>query len=419
MTASQKFSIENGSPVHALRGALIAPDQLIANALLVVEGERIAWIGSVAEAEQAGYASALQSARVIPADNYLLPGLVDAHCHGGGGASFPDATSADEARVAADEHLRHGTTSLIASLVTADRETLLARVATLTELCETGDLAGIHLEGPFLSKIRCGAQNPEHMQVPDADLVRAVGERARGYFATMTIAPELDGMLGEDGVIAALADAGALPSIGHTDAAYEIVEEAIALCVEKLGTWQARAPLPTATHLFNGMRPLHHRDPGPIAACLAGAAKQNIIVELIADGTHLAPATVRSVFEMLDPDSIMLVTDAMAAAGMPDGEYDLGPVRVRVADGVARLVDGDAIAGGTAHLLDVVRSTVAAGVPLVDAVRSASFTPARALGLEEQVGALHAGLRADVLVADGDLVPQAVARAGRWVHSTE
>src|SRR5699024_1121855 len=126
-----------------------------------------------------------------------------------------------------------------------------------------------------------------------------------------------------------------------------------------------------------------------------------------------------SVFGMLSPEDIMLVTDAMAAAGMPDGEYDLGPVRVRVADGVARLVDGDAIAGGTAHLLDVVRSTVAAGVPLVDAVRSASFTPARALGLEEQVGALHAGLRADVLVADGDLVPQAVARAGRWVHSTE
>src|SRR5699024_5579608 len=141
----------------------------------------------------------------------------------------------------------------------------------------------------------------EHMQAPDADLVRAVGEKARGWFATMTIAPELDGMLGDDGVVAALAEVGALPSIGHTDASYEIVEQAIDLSVEKLQRWDARADLPTATHLFNGMRPLHHRDPGPIAASLAAAARDKMIVELIADGTHLDPATVRGVFEMLNP----------------------------------------------------------------------------------------------------------------------
>src|SRR5699024_10263520 len=122
-----------------------------------------------------------------------------------------------------------------------------------------------------------------------------------------------------------------------------------------------------------------------------------------------------SVFGMLSPEDIVLVTDAMAAAGMADGEYDLGPVRVRVADGDARLVDGDSIAGGTAHLLDVVRSTVAAGIALVEAVRAASVTPAGAVGLGEEVGALHAGLRADVLVTDADLTPLAVARRGSWV----
>src|SRR5690625_1030425 len=165
---------------------------------------------------------------------------------------------------------------------------------------------------------------------------------------------------------------------------------------------------------------MRHRrisDPSTIASCLAGSASGYIIVELIAYGTHLHPATVRTVFELVGPDAIMLVTDAMAAAGVPDGEYDLGPVRVSVTDGVARLVDGDSIAGGTAHLLDVVRSTVAAGISLVEAVRAGSATPARALGLEESVGALHAGLRADVLVTDGELKPLAVARAGQWVHA--
>lgn len=417
VTAPQKFSAPVGSPIAALRGAIVTPTEVIADGLLVTADDRITWVGEVSNAQDAGHGAALGEANQVPTGSYILPGLVDGHCHGGGGASFPDATTAAEAAIAAREHLRHGTTSLIASLVTADRETLLERVATLTELCAAGELAGIHLEGPFLSAARCGAQNPDHMQVPDADLVRAVGEKAQGFFATMTIAPELEGMLGADGVIAALADVGALPSIGHTDAHYEVVEEAIALSVEKLQGWDARASLPTATHLFNGMRPLHHRDPGPIAACLAGAARGDIIVELIADGTHLHPATVRSVFELVGPDAIMLVTDAMAAAGMPDGEYDLGPVRVRVTEGVARLVDGDSIAGGTAHLLDVVRSTVAAGISLVEAVRAGSATPARALGLEETVGALHAGLRADVLVTDGELNPLAVARAGQWVHA--
>lgn len=418
MTASQKFNVNENSALTALRGAVVTPTEVIDDGLIVVEGQEIAWVGPASEAADSGYGSALESAQALPADGYALPGLVDGHCHGGGGASFPDAKTPKEAAIAAREHLSHGTTSLIASLVTADRETLLQRVGTLTELCKAGELAGIHLEGPFLSEARCGAQNPEHMQVPDADLVRAIGEKAEGFFATMTIAPELDGMLGDDGVIAALAEVGALPSIGHTDSNYETVEAAINLAIDKLSGWDARADLPTATHLFNGMRPLHHRDPGPIAACLAAAAQNKIVVELIADGTHLDPATVRSVFEMVGPDAIMLVTDAMAAAGMPDGEYDLGPVRVRVADGVARLVDGDAIAGGTAHLLDVVRATVAAGISLVEAVRAASATPARALGLEERVGALHAGLRADVLVVDEGLAPVAVARAGRWVHVT-
>jgi len=162
------------------------------------------------------------------------------------------------------------------------------------------------------------------------------------------------------------------------------------------------------------MRPLHHRDPGPIAALLAAAGRHELVVELVADGVHLAPATVRSVFDLVGANSILLVTDAMAAAGMADGTYDLGPMRVRVAGGVARLAEGDAIAGGTAHLLDVVRCTVDAGVPLVLAVRSASGTPAAVLGRKD-IGALEAGRRADVVMVDAGLAPRGVMRAGQWV----
>ncbi len=315
------------------------------------------------------------------------------------------------AQVAVDEHRRHGTTSLVASLVTAPPDILLTRTALLADLADAGEIVGVHLEGPFLSADRCGAQNPADMQVGDPDLVRALQDAARGHLVTMTIAPEVPGVA--DGVVAALVEAGVVPSIGHTDASAEQVEAVVDRGFDLLAASSNRRL--TATHLFNGMRPLHHRDPGPIAACLAAAARGELVVELVADGTHLADATVLSVFDLLGPGSIALVTDAMAAAGMPDGAYQLGPMAVRVDHGVARIAKGGAIAGGTAHLLDVVRSVVAAGVPLEDAVLAASTVPADVLGRRD-LGALAAGRRADLVVTDDDLRPVRVMRAGAWLE---
>ena len=403
-------SADRTSPAPCLRGRVVLPGRVLEDGLVVVEGDRISWVGPVEQAP---------AAVVVPeraGGVTLLPGLVDIHCHGGGGASFPDATDVETARQAAHEHLRHGTTSLVGSLVTADAATLLARTAILADLADAGDLVGIHLEGPFLSRTRCGAQDPRLMVAGDAALVREVARVARGHLATMTVAPEAPGMLGSDGALVALAESGAIPSVGHTDATAELTEEALGLARHALARPGARSPRPTATHLFNGMRPLHHREPGPVAACLAAAARGEAVVELVADGVHLAPATVRSVFDLVGADAIALVTDAMAAAGMPDGRYQLGPAEVRVVDGVARLADGDAIAGGTAHLLDVVRATVAAGVPLEAAVRAAASTPAAVLGRDD-IGALTAGLRADVVEVDADLRPLRVMRSGRWVDA--
>jgi N-acetylglucosamine-6-phosphate deacetylase len=200
-----------------------------------------------------------------------------------------------------------------------------------------------------------------------------------------------------------------LPSLGHTDADAARTRAAIAA---------VGGPV-SATHLFNGMPPMHHRAPGPVAACLAAAARGEMVLELIADGVHLADETVSAVFDLVGPARIALVTDANAAAGQPDGRYRLGSVLTDVVGGVARVAGsqaGGSIAGGTARLVDVLRRAVRhAGVDLVAAVTAASATPARLLGLPD-VGDLVPGARADVLVTDAGLHPLAVMRAGAWVH---
>ncbi len=409
-----------------VRGRLVQPSAVVDDGVVVASGGRVTFAGSVPDALATGYGPAVESVEPAP-ETYLLPGLVDLHNHGGGGVSFPDVTSADEAMAGVLEHRRHGTTTLLASLVTAQPEVLLGRAAVLAELAVAGEIEGLHAEGPFLSSRRRGAHNPADLQEGSVDLVRDLAKAARGFLRTMTIAPEVPGVTGPGGVAEALIEAGVLPSLGHTDGSTEQAEALIEQVTAALRTTTpgaagaALGPM-TATHLFNGMRPLHHRKPGPIAACLAAAARGDMVVELIGDGVHLDPATVRSVFDMVGSDQIALVTDAMAAAGVADGRYELGPMSVVVHDGVARVATAggtaeDAggegpIAGGTAHLIDVVRCAVAGGVPLVDAVRSATAVPARVLGLASEVGCLEPGARADVLVTDADLRPVRVLRHG-------
>ena len=407
-----------------VRGRLVQASSVVDDGVVVTSGGHVAFAGSVPDAVAAGHGPAVE--RVPPApETYVLPGLVDLHNHGGGGTSFPDVASSEEALVGVLEHRRHGTTSLLASLVTAQPEVLLERAAVLAQLALAGEIEGLHAEGPFLSYRRRGAHNPADLQEGSVDLVRELVDAARGFLRTMTIAPEVPGVTGPGGVAEALVEAGVLPSLGHTDSSTEqaetLIEQVSAALAAEGG---ARGPM-TATHLFNGMRPLHHRAPGPVAACLAAAARGEMVVELVGDGVHLDPATVRSVFDMVGSGQVMLVTDAMAAAGMADGRYDLGPLPVVVRGGVARVfvesppdaptassTEEGSIAGGTAHLIDVVRHAVTGGVPLVDAVRSATAVPARVLGLTGEVGCLEPGARADVLVTDAHLRPLRVLRHG-------
>ena len=394
----------------ALRGTAVLEQGLVPDALVLCAGERILWAGPAAHAP----AELLpEDDRVLEHDGLILPGLVDLHCHGGGGASFPDSEGAEEMLAAVLEHRRHGTTSLVASLVTADAATLREKVAQLTGLHRDGEIAAIHLEGPFLSEARRGAQNPDHLTDGDPALVRELAEIAGGALATMTVAPEA---AGADEVIDALAGSGAVPSLGHTDGGSAEMTRAVDRSIAALRRRRGRSPLPTATHLFNGMRPIHHRDPGPALAALDAASRGEMVVEVIADGVHLDARTVAHVFSIAAEDHVVLVTDAMAAAGMADGRYRLGALDVTVAEGVATLTEGGAIAGGTAHLVEVLRHAVLeAGVELVAAVRAASTVPARVLGLEDEIGSLAAGRRADVLMVDRALRPVTVLRGGREV----
>lgn len=409
MSTTAEHAEHSPAAQRFLRGPAVLPQGLVPDALIAISGAGITHAGPASSAPD------IDPTLVEDvAGGMILPGLVDLHCHGGGGVSFPDAEDAATMTAAVREHRRHGTTSLVASLVTASPDTLRARVAELAALARAGEVEGIHLEGPFLSVDRCGAQNPAEIRAGDAAEVRALAELAGGALATMTVAPEVPGA---DAVIEALAETGAVPSLGHSDADSASFTAGIARSREALRRHRGRSPLPTATHLFNGMRPVHHRDPGPALAALDAAARGEMVVEVIGDGVHLDPRTVAHVFALAAEDQVALVTDAMAAAGVADGAYRLGSLAVEVSGGVARLAEGGAIAGGTAHLIDVVRASVLeAGVDLARAVRAASLVPARVLGAEDRLGSLAPGRRADVLITDRDLRPRRVLRAGQDVE---
>ncbi|AOZ72512.1 N-acetylglucosamine-6-phosphate deacetylase [Boudabousia tangfeifanii] len=394
--------------IQILRGKVVTADDLLEDGVVAFEGDKLTYVGSAKEAD-----FSLEEAETV--DGYILPGLVDVHCHGGGGASFPDSKTAEDVTTAIMEHRRHGTTTLVGSCVTAAPEVLKERAALMADACEAGELAGIHYEGPFVSQARCGAQDPRYIIDPDPALTQELIDAGRGYVKTMTIAPEKPNITGDEGVSAVLIKGGALPSFGHTDSDPAPVREALADARRVLAETENKlSPRATVTHLFNGMRPLHHRDPGPIAECLADAQSGGVVLEMIADGIHLNPSIVRDVYELVGRDNVVLVTDAMAAAGMPDGSYVLGPQAVTVKDGVARLAEGDSIAGGTSHLLDQVKLMTEFGMPLVDVVYIASEQGAKILG-DTTVGALATGKSADVVVTDNELNCQKVWRRGELV----
>lgn len=326
----------------------------------------------------------------------LSPGFVDVHCHGGGGHSF--AEGPQQARQAAAAHRAQGTTTLLASLVTDPLPALRESLQSLAPLVEAGELAGIHLEGPWLSPQHKGAHSEVFLQPPRPEDVADL--LSTGTVAMVTLAPELPGGLD---AVRQMVSHGAVAAVGHTDATYQQVSQAL------------DAGASAGTHLFNAMRGLHHREPGPAGALLEHGSA---FLELIADGVHLHPAMLRLIFAQ-HPDRAVLISDAMAAAAAEDGDYTLGSLNVRVSGGEARILESDgtvgAIAGSTLTVGAAVRYAVQqAGVPAEQALAAATANPAAMLGLE-RVGSLSVGDRADLVVLDEELGVERVMQAGVWV----
>lgn len=364
-----------------VNGKVVTPTGVIRQGCVEIDGDRIR---AVAE-----YPS-------VRDGHWIVPGFVDMHTHGGGGHTFTTGDP-DAARQAAAFHLRHGTTTLLASLVSSPYPLMRTATSAFAPLVREGVLAGIHFEGPYLSTARCGAQNPEFLRDPSTEELAELIELGGGAVRMVTLAPERDGALA---AIRLLTGQRVVAAIGHTDASFDQTRAAIA------------AGASVATHLFNGMRPVHHREPGPAVALLSAP---NVVCELVADGVHLHDGMLTFATSVAGPERTALVTDAMAAAGMADGGYELGGQAVTVADGVARLTGDGAIAGSTLTMDAALRHAVAAGITVPDACRMVATTPARALGLGDRLGALQAGLRADLVVLDDDLNVVRVMRGGEWL----
>ncbi|MFJ7341214.1 N-acetylglucosamine-6-phosphate deacetylase [Streptomyces sp. NPDC101110] len=374
-----------GHPTVLTGATVVLPTGPVENGQVSVDGTRIT-------------ATAPENAQVIDATgHYVIPGFVDLHNHGGGGASFTSGT-VDDILKGIHTHRLHGTTTLVASTVTGDMDYLTHRAGLLSELAEQGEIAGVHFEGPFISPCRKGAHSEALLRDPHPAEVRKLIDAARGRAKMLTLATELPGGLDS---VRLLADHGVIAAIGHTDATYEQTVEAI------------DAGATVATHLFNAMPPLGHRSPGPITALLED---DRITVELINDGTHLHPAALRLAFHHAGADRVAFITDAMDAAGFGDGRYWLGPLEVEVADGVARLVEDGTIAGSTLTLDRAFKRAVTLdGLSVEDAVTALSATPARLLGMADTIGSLEPGKYADLLILDSAYELKGVMRRGEWV----
>lgn len=346
----------------------------------------------------------------------FLPGLVDLHNHGGGGHSFP-TSDADGCGIAAQHHRSRGTTTLLASLVSAEGPALVRQAGVLSQLAEEEMVSGIHLEGPFLSSRRRGAHDPAALVPGDPELLLRIIEAARGHRRSITIAPETDNL---QKLLQVCSDHRVVVSLGHSDASVAETEDALEAA-------SAAGVAATATHLFNAMPALDHRDPGIAGALLRAAAEGRLVAELVADGVHLDDVMVAIALSAA-PAQIAFVSDAMAAAGMKDGTYTLGGSAVVVRDAVARLAappgQPAALAGGTSALVDqVIRH---AGEVLLSerikssaeisraarVVRACTQTPAQVIGLNDR-GLLAPGLRADVVQLDSQGKVSRVLTGGR------
>lgn len=353
-------------------------------------GERIRWIGE---------APSDDGERILDAAGcYVVPGFVDVHIHGAMGCDFSDGT-VEAVEVMAKYLLSQGVTSFLGTSMALPGQRLsqiFRAVRPLIGQAVPGQavLRGINMEGPFFNMEKRGAQNPEYIIPPDIELFRRLNEESGGNIRTVAVAPETEGG------VSFVKEASRLchVSLAHSCASYDVARQAFESGADHV------------THVFNGMPPFHHRDPGIVGAAVGTDA----YVELICDGVHVHPAMVASVFRLYGDDRVCLISDAMRACGMPEGKYDLGGQIVTVANGAAT-IDTGSLAGSITVQSECFRRAVEFGIPLESALKAATINPARSVGLDGEVGELTVGKRADILVLDRELAIKHILLGGEQV----
>jgi N-acetylglucosamine-6-phosphate deacetylase len=312
----------------------------------------------------------------------VLPGLIDVHIHGGAGCNVMNGTYEDLDAIS-KFHAMHGTTSLLATTGTAPADKINRALKCAADAMAQGvsgaEIVGVHLEGPFLSMKRRGAQDPEHIRPADLAELEQYLHSANGSMRLATIAPEIEG--GMDAV-EYLVNQGVTVSIGHSDATLAQVEEAVRLGAKH------------TTHHFNGMSPLHHREPGVAGA---GLTLPQLTVELIADGIHVHPAVAKLMFDIKSAWNVCVITDAVTVAGLPDGDYG----EVVLSDGQVVLKENGSLAGSTLTTIQALRNVIAfTGLSLEKVIPSFTLVPARQIGIIDRKGSLEPGKDADFLIVD-------------------
>ncbi len=327
---------------------------------------------------------------------YVIPGLVDVHTHGSMNADFSDGDY-EGLKAMATYLAQSGVTSFAPAGMTLPYETLAAAFASgkrLHDECPEGcaRLMGIHMEGPFFSEKKKGAQNGAYLRDPDFDAFQELYDGCGGLVRIVDVAPELPGAA----EFTAKASELATVSIAHTDATYE---EAVAVL---------DAGATHLTHLYNAMPPIHHRKPGVIGA---GSERDDVVAELICDGYHIHPSSVRMAFKLF-PGRICLISDSLRCCGMPEGKYELGGQDVFLQGGVARLEDGT-IAGSASNVYTCMLNAIEYGVPKETAVAAATITPAKEIGADECIGSIAVGKYADFIICDEELKPEKILLGGK------
>lgn len=378
---------------------IVLEDRVVTGSVIVLNG-RIERIISHDSMDKAELAESLES--IDGQGGWLLPGFIDIHVHGGFSADFMDA-GRESYDTITRFHASQGTTGMLATTMTASKEAIEAVLQGAAEYRSSempfAALYGVHLEGPFISEKWPGAQNPAHIKNPQLDWLKKWNAEWPGLIRLLTLAPEKPGAIE---TISWLAEQGIITACGHTDALYTEIKTA------------ADAGLSHAVHTYNAMRGLHHREPGTLGAVLTD---DRIYAELIADGEHVHTAAIRLLLAAKPADKVILITDAISAAGMPDGDYALGGLAVVVKQGVARLREGNALAGSSLTMIRAFRFMLDhTGLSVPEVSCMASGNAAKQLGISDRTGSITVGKQADLVWTDAKFNVRQTWVQGRSVY---